>query len=672
MRISQGIPLALVTGIALALSGCSGSGSSATSTPDVVQQPVPPATPTAVISGFVTDMPIPNATVIVTVNGQSFQAPLPTAADGSYQVEIQSDDPDALVTAEAFDPNGPVRFTAVIDTFSAIEDAAGDSMATDINITNVTTAQQILATRLTTDGSIDSKDELVDAAARVDTDDLLDLSAAIKVVVESIGGVTLPVDVTDTLALAHAIVDNTTTFLDDVAVTAPGALDTAVDLVLTDGNATLPFTNDTVPGVYVSQDNFSLFAMLPAGYGFNASHDRQGVAMYDWQVNSDGVLNLYFMGSEQRVESVTLLDRTRDVVNVVVRESDSSGQGNPATAWYRGFADGFTPNSVPGSYTTVNEPGHLTVFTGDGTGYDLDLVTGVQSDGFTWTVDTDGVLTITDNDDGGMSFVRRLDGSTSDHLKLLIWEMGADGTVDHVAVIDAMRSDDTMTSGVTGSDTALLLAGKTYAMTESGEIALFSFGADGVFNQISQVENQSGEAWTVGEARGAWSFDAAGSLTTSFPGEEASEGVSILQGAGEDFMVVQTDADDSSSVLQVTRVVRAEAALLTGSFSLVNDRDGQSDGTVRMAADFTGTHVSQYGVSTDFTWGISSAGNLVVEIAGDSSFDTLRMTFHLLAGSGGDVLRFVMVNRVNDVLHSHDTSTGQDPDALSVVTFMRN
>ena len=151
-------------------------------------------------------MPIPNATVVITVNGQQFTAPNPTGADGSFSVDIESDDPEAMVICEAFDPNGPARFSALLNNFAGMQaSAGGDDVAEDVNITNITTAQFLLAQELAADGSIDDLEELQTISEQIDPAALLELSAAIKVVIDSVAGVTLPDEFADVQELADVL-----------------------------------------------------------------------------------------------------------------------------------------------------------------------------------------------------------------------------------------------------------------------------------------------------------------------------------------------------------------------------------------------------------------------------------------------------------------------------------
>ncbi|MEO0971517.1 MAG: hypothetical protein AAFX85_00365 [Pseudomonadota bacterium] len=247
------------------------------------------------VNGVVTDAPIANAVVTLTVNGQSFEAPVPTDAEGRYSVDITSDDPEALVLCEAVDPNGAARFTALLDNFEGFQESADENgEVQDVDITNVTTAQFVLAQQLAEDGQIDDLEELESVSEMVDTEDLLELSAAIKVVVEAIDGVVLPDGIDDTQALAEAIVNDETTFIEDLETTNPGTLEDAVDLVLTDGNATTEWTEDFVPGVYQPLDDDQFFVFLAGGIGYeqfslsdfdNLAPGEQG----DFPARDDGI-----------------------------------------------------------------------------------------------------------------------------------------------------------------------------------------------------------------------------------------------------------------------------------------------------------------------------------------------------------------------------------------------
>ena len=620
---------------------------------------------TVTLSGSVTDRPIQDATVTATVDGQTFTADQPTASDGSYQIQISSDDPDALVRLEAVDPSGQTRLSAIVDSFEAIEEAVEDpSQDEDYNITNITTAQEVLATQNTEDGSIDSKEELIDAVARVQTDDLLEVSAAIKLVVDGVDGVTLPAGVDDTKDLAAAIVSGESTFIESVEQSAPGALDNAIDLVLSDGNATIPWDPDSVPGVYVSQDNAAIFAFLADGSGFAQPEGEGSGTMFDWQVDGDGLLELFYADSTGSGDAVTLLGRTDDIVNVVVREDGASDAGSPSTALYYSFAGAFTSENVPGSYSSLDDPGHVTVFEVGGTGHDLDLTTGVAESEFTWSVDSAGTLTLVDGD-GSSSAARRLTGSTDDNLYLFITDRDATGGLIDVAIIDVLRTDAEVGSNEAN---ALLLAGRTYAMTEATEVGLFDFGIDGSFHEILQEQDADG-TWSVAEGTGTWAVDAEGVITLQFPNEPLSGGAQVVSGLGEDFMVVQTGSEPDETI-QVLRTQEMELAMIVGSFSIQDDANGVVSESVIFDDDFSGVHVDEAGTAQDFTWQLSE-GRLVVQTSGSTSFENETLTFHMLSGSSGDVVRVIGVERINGVLRAVDPTSTDSPDTLTQVTLIR-
>ncbi len=648
--------LCLLAAAVAALSGCGSSSSSDDSTPVSY----------LTLSGFVTDNPIQDATVTATVGDQTFTADQPTASDGSYQIDITSDDPEALVRLEAVDNSGTTRLSAIVDSFEAIEEAVEDeSEDEDFNVTNITTAQEVLATRLTDDGSIDSKEELVDAVSRVETDDLLEVSAAIKLVVDNVDGVELPEEVDDTLALAEAIVSGESDFIDEVEQSAPGALDNAIDLVLTDGNATVAWDADSVPGVYVSTDSASIFAFFSGGIGYTQPSGEGSAAMFDWQVDEDGVLNLFIGGDEPSTEAVTLLDRTDDIVNVVVREDGESGAGDASTASYYGYDAGFTDANVPGTYSSLDDPGHVTVFEEGGTGYDMDLATGVAEDDFNWSVDSAGALTLT-SADGSASTAYRLNGSTDDNPFIMVADTDANGSLLYVDIVEVLRTDAEV-----GSDeaNALLLAGTTYVMTEATETGLFSFATDGTFHEILQQQEADG-TWSVEEGSGSWQVTAGGVISIQFPGETETEGAEVVSGLGEDVMVVQP-SDDPNDVIQVLKIIPLEQALITGSFNIQDDSTGVASETARFDADFTGVHVGEDGVAEDFTWQISD-GRLVVNTSGDGAFDNDTFTLHLMTGSGGDLLQFLGVDRVNGELREVDPTSTEAPDTMQLITLIRN
>ncbi|MBT8132396.1 MAG: Ig-like domain-containing protein, partial [Gammaproteobacteria bacterium] len=488
----------MVLGTLLGLVGCgSGGGDTAGVTQPVVQTPDSPDTSESItVSGYVTDMPIPNATVMLTVDGQTFQAPLATDVNGYYEVEISSANQDALVLMEAFDPNGAARFTALLDNFAGFEaQADAQGRVVDKDITNVTTAQFILASRAASDGSIDNIDELSDTSALVDSTAMLELSAAIKLVVENIDGVVLPAEYADTQEMAEAIVDGSSTFLADVETTAPGALDEAVDLVINDGNATIDWEQDRVPGVYLHREGSSVFSFFADGTGLASSYDSDEVDGFQWTVDNNGKLLVVYLNDSSEHDVVTLLSHTGNVLSVMVEEmgpGDEIIDGEPNTVLHFPFADGFSNDNVAGSYTTMGEPGHLKVMLEDHTGYDLDLVTGVISDELFWEVDAAGTLHLTSVSGEALSQARVLGGAEDGGLHLLVTEVDAAGLVDFMNIITVRKIDVIATTPDDVDAPDLTLAGNDYAFIDGEQIDVFEFRADGVVRQVAQHTQPNG------------------------------------------------------------------------------------------------------------------------------------------------------------------------------------
>ncbi|MEM9383852.1 MAG: carboxypeptidase-like regulatory domain-containing protein [Pseudomonadota bacterium] len=363
---------------------------------------------TVTVSGVVTDAPIANAIVTLTVDGQQFEAPTPTDANGAYTVEISSTDPDALVLCEAVDPNGAARFTALLDDFEGFQEAANEEGVVEaVDITNVTTAQFVLATQLTDDGQIDDLDELETAAEMVDADELLELSAAIKVVVEAIEGVTLPEGIDDTQALAEAIAEGTTTFVEDLEVTNPGTLDEAVDLVLTDGNATVAWTEETVPGVYMPSDDDSVFVFFAGGQGLRQDFgfDDDGELDDDFERDGNDAPEVCLpppdgaapppVEEDDGVDEDALDDGTGDGFDDSVENDDGSGVGEDGVAQDDA---GVAPGEDPTGGSDTGEEQFCEGFeddrdVGDRDDYD-DYYDAVPAEDFTWSINEAGQLRI--------------------------------------------------------------------------------------------------------------------------------------------------------------------------------------------------------------------------------------------------------------------------------------
>jgi hypothetical protein len=419
----------------VALYGCGGGGGS-----DSGNTPPPVVDPTTslTVSGVVTDAAVPNATVTVHVGSDSFTADAMTDADGAFTVDVEGDNDDALVTFEAVD--GGTHLMSMPMTFGELAaQADDDGNVTVPSITNVTTAHYVLALSATSDGDFDSMDEVESVAPSVDSADLLELSAAIKLVVEARDGVVLPAEYDDTLELAQAIVDGSSSFVDDVETTSPGALDDAADDVLTDGNATVPFSASDAPGVYVDETNDTLIALFDGGLGWaNAGGSIRQIG--SWHVDAEGHLSMQYSGVEHEVHEVTLLGEAGDFTNVVTDVStitDGDSDQTFETYEHTAFGTGFVADDVAdGSFVLGDDEATALVFMVDGTGHNADAESGAQGASFSWQALSDGRLLLEYAD--AVVTVYRMSSSADD---VLVVRTDAAGTGTDVSLTTLNAAD---------------------------------------------------------------------------------------------------------------------------------------------------------------------------------------------------------------------------------------
>jgi len=401
----------LLTGaVGALLIGCGGGPSDA---PQATQPA--PTSQKITLSGIVTDNPIVNASVMVRVADAAFGDSPPTGSNGEFSVEISSNTPSALITAEAFDAVNGVKLSAVLDTYSAFAGKARNGVVNGVMITNVTTALQILAEQLAADGRIDSFGEYHDLAGQVDAGELFELAAALKVVIENIDGSVLPSGIEDTAQLARMIAAGESSFLADVAVATPGALDEARDRLLTDGNATLPFTPDSTPGVYRSINDQFIYAVFADGSALVDNLDDNAVpGTPSWSLNSAGQLVVRYIGFERETDSLTAIGEVGDVMHMV-RQSDF---GNAVATDADGvrkhaFGPAYDAAQVPGSWIDGAMETSRWVFEAGGTGYRINTQTQLQSDDFSWSVTAHGRIDMAfDGTDESMQFARLGDDDT--------------------------------------------------------------------------------------------------------------------------------------------------------------------------------------------------------------------------------------------------------------------
>ncbi len=394
MKHAMRLTTTLASAGLLFAAGC-GGGTPSTKDP-IVDAPLPEDAVT--LSGIVTDNPIVNASVMMSVAGNDFMAGVPTGSRGDFSIRIESDDPLALVTAEAWDDVNGVRLSAVLDTFEGCQILARNGIVDDVLITNVTTAQKVLGERIAADGSIDSFDEFTEIADQIDADELLELAAALKVVIENIDGNTLPSGYADTVALARDIAAGTSTFLADIETATPGALDTARELLLTDGNATVPVRPESAAGVYLSDDFRFVYALFDNGTALaDFFQDFLVPGVPSWAIDELGRINVTFYGFNRAGDSLSVLGRVGDMLHIV---ADFDGLGDPTGQLVASnvrkydFGGTFDSAAVVGAWFDPATPSTQWVFEASGDGYRVDAGTLVRSDAFTWSITADGRLRV--------------------------------------------------------------------------------------------------------------------------------------------------------------------------------------------------------------------------------------------------------------------------------------
>lgn len=201
------------------------------------------------LTGKATDEPLSNATITVNVGSQTYTAT--TDASGNYSIPIASNSPDNFIsiTAQGTGTQSHVKLVSLVgdsDTVAGVAGTDGTLVAGElpgVNVTNVTTAMYVQATKQnngvvpTTQSSLDA------AAARVGSDELLQMAAMIKLVADTGTGVSLPSGTADTLALVTSPATYNQ-FAQDIVQQEPAKLASTISAILTDPDlSTVPSSN---------------------------------------------------------------------------------------------------------------------------------------------------------------------------------------------------------------------------------------------------------------------------------------------------------------------------------------------------------------------------------------------------------------------------------------------
>ncbi|MEO1575112.1 MAG: hypothetical protein AAFU65_09150, partial [Pseudomonadota bacterium] len=370
------------------------------------------------LSGIVTDNPIVNASVMVRVADAAFDDAPPTGSNGEFQLDISSTTPDALVAAEALDAVNGVKLTAILDSYANFTAQARNGVVDGVKITNVTTAAQVLAEQLAADGAVDTVEEYRSLMEQIDAESLYELAAAIKVVVENIGGNVLPSGVQDTAELARAIASGDSSFLADLAVSSPEALTEARTKLLNDGNATIPFDVTSAPGVYSAIQESFTYAVFENGTALVDYGDDSSVpGTPAWSLNQNGQIDVRFFGFERATDRISAIGQVDNVMQIVTEADFGNAQVVEAASVHKvSFGAAFTSAEVPGTWIDGTMETSRWVFETSGLGYRLNISNQTQEEVFSWSVTADGRISLAfDGSDETMQF-KRVDSGADDVL----------------------------------------------------------------------------------------------------------------------------------------------------------------------------------------------------------------------------------------------------------------
>lgn len=260
--------------------------------------------------GLVTDGPIPFARVTAVVGNEIVE----TQADenGNYDIAISSSNWDNFVTLNGIGQSElqHVKLISQIGDVKSIFDIRGDDFTVDsnelhrLNITNITTATYGLTTRSNNKIAATSQTELDALESSLDGQAVIELSAAIKNIVDNPNS-TLPDGIQTTLDLAlnqeqaQAVIENL----------APETLQTLYLAMANDPQLSIPVSTETIPTkLFMSFTNqqFSVYGHQPdAGWELQFNDDNTGAlytskkaplnkVLFSWSINSNGHQVIHF------------------------------------------------------------------------------------------------------------------------------------------------------------------------------------------------------------------------------------------------------------------------------------------------------------------------------------------------------------------------------------------
>ena len=221
-----------------------------------------------VLRGKATDAPLAEATVSGSVDGRSFS--VQADANGDYTLElISTDDGMVVLSARGTGAQSMASFISYVGDFGRLQAEAGaDGVLTrdenhQVQVTNVSTAQAVLALEALAGLPIDDDAALAQGIESLDYARVMRGAAAIKLAVDE--GFALPAGVADTLALMS---DPQTLagYIAAVEAEAPGALEAASQAIANDPELTLPVDEDSAAGAFNLVYNLGAPGTVSAGY----------------------------------------------------------------------------------------------------------------------------------------------------------------------------------------------------------------------------------------------------------------------------------------------------------------------------------------------------------------------------------------------------------------------
>ena len=225
-----------------------------------------------VISGAVVDEPIPNALVTVIIGDLVFE----TVADGNgnYTIELEFKDNNlvALITAVGTGDYSAVEFKSYLGDGESLQRAAGaDGIISsdendNVNVTNISTAEYVLiADVLEEGGEVTSQEQLDEITSQLDVNEVLEIAAVIKAVVDE--GAELP-EGTDTVLDLLLDKEATDDFVDDLLEENPDVINDLVQAIIDDP------------------------VLVPEDRGFDIAQKFFAVKLGDYQNLTSEVINL--------------------------------------------------------------------------------------------------------------------------------------------------------------------------------------------------------------------------------------------------------------------------------------------------------------------------------------------------------------------------------------------